>query len=78
MIGGKAPTIVNTFLENYDLPRKTIIPFATSGCSGYEKTNASLAESCKEAELKEGNIFSYDVSSDELRILFDKETKHKK
>ena len=29
-----APTIVNTFLEKYDLSGKTIIPFATSGSSG--------------------------------------------
>ena len=26
-----APTIINTFLESYDLTGKTIIPFATSG-----------------------------------------------
>ncbi len=26
-----APTIINTFLEQYDLSGKTIIPFATSG-----------------------------------------------
>ena len=29
-----APTIVNTFLESYNLKGKTIIPFATSGGSG--------------------------------------------
>ena len=28
-----APTIINTFLESYDLKGKTIIPFATSGQS---------------------------------------------
>ena len=28
-----APTIINTFLEDYDLTGKTIIPFATSGGS---------------------------------------------
>ena len=32
-----APTIINTFLESYDLTGKTIIPFATSGGSGIEK-----------------------------------------
>ncbi|MFR5101085.1 MAG: flavodoxin, partial [Christensenellaceae bacterium] len=35
-----APTIVNTFLESYDLSGKTIIPFATSGSSGMGGTNA--------------------------------------
>ena len=29
-----APTIINTFLESYDLTGKTVIPFATSGGSG--------------------------------------------
>ena len=29
-----APTIINTFLESYDLSGKTIIPFASSGSSG--------------------------------------------
>ena len=37
-----APTIINTFLESYDLTRKTIIPFATSGGSGMGKTNEKL------------------------------------
>lgn len=32
-----APTIINTFLESYDLTGKTIIPFATSGGSGIGK-----------------------------------------
>lgn len=32
-----APTIINTFLESYDLSGKTIIPFATSGSSGMGK-----------------------------------------
>lgn len=30
-----APTIINTFLEQYDLSGKTIIPFATSGGNGH-------------------------------------------
>lgn len=29
-----APTIINTFLESYDLSGKIIVPFATSGGSG--------------------------------------------
>lgn len=42
-----APTIINTFLEQYDLTGKTIIPFATSGSSRMGKTNSELAPSCK-------------------------------
>lgn len=40
-----APTIINTFLESFDLSGKTIVPFATSGGSGMGKTNAGLAPS---------------------------------
>ena len=42
-----APTIINTFLESYDLTDKTIIPFATSGGSDMGKTNEKLLPSCK-------------------------------
>ena len=46
-----APTIINTFLESYDLTGKTIIPFATSGGSGMGKTNEKLLPSCAGAKL---------------------------
>lgn len=41
-----APTIVNTFLESYNLKGKTIIPFATSGGSGMGKTESILKACC--------------------------------
>lgn len=44
-----APTIINTFLESYDLTGKTIVPFATSGGSGAGKTNDYLKQSCETA-----------------------------
>jgi flavodoxin len=37
-----APRIVNTFLEQYDLKGKTIIPFATSGGSDMGKSGEDL------------------------------------
>ncbi len=61
-----APTIINTFLEQYDLTGKTIIPFATSGGSGMGRTNAELAPSCKGAVLKEGRRFSANASEREI------------
>ena len=61
-----APTIINTFLESYDLAGKTIIPFATSGGSGMGKTNEKLAPSCPGATLKEGNVFSMNAARQEL------------
>ena len=61
-----APTIINTFLESYDLTGKTIIPFATSGTSGMGRTNKRLAPSCKGAKLLEGKRFDSHVSGKEL------------
>lgn len=62
-----APTIVNTFLEGYDLAGKTIIPFATSGGSGMGETNEYLANSCKGAKLVEGKILRRNACADELK-----------
>ena len=61
-----APTIINTFLESYDLTGKTIIPFATSGGSGIGKTNERLAPSCKGAKLMDGKVFKGNVGHQEL------------
>lgn len=63
-----APTIINTFLEQYDLTGKTIVPFATSGDSGMGNTNAELMPSCKGAVLKEGKKFSANTDESELRL----------
>lgn len=61
-----APTIINTFLESYDLTGKTIIPFATSGGSDMGKTNERLAPSCKGAKLLEGKVLNSRVSEKDL------------
>lgn len=61
-----APTIINTFLESYDLTGKTIIPFATSGGSDMGKTNENLLPSCKGAKLLDGKIFKASVSGADL------------
>lgn len=61
-----APTIINTFLESYDLTGKTIIPFATSGGSGMGKTNEKLLPSCPGAKLLEGKVFKSNTGKAEL------------
>lgn len=61
-----APTIINTFLESYDLTGKTIIPFATSGGSDMGKTNEKLLPSCKGAKLLDGKVFKASVSAADL------------
>lgn len=62
-----APSIIHTFLEQYDLKGKKIIPFATSGMSGMGKTNSELKNSCKGADLREGKRFDTGASVQELK-----------
>lgn len=53
-----APTIINTFLESYDLSGKKIILFATSGGSGFGDTVKYLSDSAKGAVIKEGRVLN--------------------
>ena len=62
-----APTIINTFLEQYDLRGKKIIPIATSGGSGMGNTNKELAPSCAGADLRDGKVFSVNTSESSLK-----------
>ncbi len=68
-----APTIINTFLEQYDMTGKEIIPFATSGSSGMGRTNEELKVSCKGAVLKEGRRFAANADAAELKAWADKD-----
>ena len=62
-----APTIINTFLESYDLSGKTVIPFATSGSSGMGKTNEKLLPSCQGAALLNGKMRNGKLSEASLK-----------
>lgn len=66
-----APTIINTFLESYDLTGKIIVPFATSGGSGMGKTNTRLEKSCLGAKLVSGRILNGRPSELELKAWAD-------
>ena len=48
-----APTIINTFVEQYNLEGKTVIPFFTSGGSGAGETMKYLTPSAPKANWKE-------------------------
>ncbi len=62
-----APTIIDTFIESYDFSGKTIIPFATSGGSGFGKTVEILkALASKEAKWKDGKLMN-NISETELK-----------
>lgn len=62
----EAPRIIATFLEQYDLTGKAIVPFATSGGSGMGQTTAKLRPSCPQATVLEGRVFSPHASAREL------------
>ena len=66
-----APTIINTFLESYDLKNKTIIPFATSGSSDMGKTNEKLATSCPGSKLLYGKVFNASSTKADLSAWVD-------
>ena len=54
-----APTIINTFLEQYDFSGKKIILFATSGGSKFGKTVEELKVSVSaDAEIIEGKLLN--------------------
>ena len=61
-----APTIVNTFLEAYDLAGKKIALFATSGSSGMGKTLEELKPSAPGAVWVGEKRFSASAGADEL------------
>ena len=61
-----APTIINTFLENYDFSGKRIVLFATSGGSGFGNTIKELKPSAADAEIVEGKILNR-ASDDQLK-----------
>ena len=51
-----APTIIDTFVESYDLSGKTIVPFATSGGSGMGKTVDVLSKLSPNAKWQTGKM----------------------
>ena len=63
-----APTIINTFLERYDLSNKKIILFATSGGSKFGKTVEDLRVSVSDStKIIEGGILNGSPSVEQLK-----------
>ena len=65
-----APTIINTFLEDYNTEGKTIVPFATSGGSGYGETEKDLRVSAPQAVFKPGKVLNT-LSEEEIKKWID-------
>ncbi len=51
---GGLPMIMYTFLEEYDMSGKTVIPFSTHGGSGWGSTKSELNTLCPGAEFVDG------------------------
>ena len=62
-----APTIINTFLENYDFTGKTVVLFATSGGSGLGRSAAGLRPSAPGARIVDGRLLNGRLSENELK-----------
>jgi flavodoxin len=64
----REPSIVDTFLEAYDLKEKTIVPFATSGSSEIGDTAKHMQGVVgKKVTVLEGKRFASGVSEAELK-----------
>ena len=71
---GDMPMALYTFLDTYDLSGKTVIPFVTSGGSGFSGTIAAIEEAEPEATLLDGLSLSgdsVDRAGDEITVWLD-------
>ena len=64
-----APTLINTFLENYDFAGKKIVLFATSGGSDFGNTAAELRPSAPGSEIVEAKVLSGIITEEKIRSL---------
>ena len=64
---GQAPRIIETFVESHDLSGKTVLPFCTSGSSGYGRTGEILSGLTDDTVTwLDGHRFSAGTGSDEI------------
>lgn len=63
----REPSIIDTFIEQYDFDGKTIVPFATSGGSGLGGTADNLRALAPKAIVKAGKRLRASVDGEELR-----------
>ena len=61
-----APTIINTFLETFDLSGKTIVLFATSGGSTIDKAVRDLQQQYPHLNILKGRLLRGKVTEDIL------------
>ena len=59
-----APTIINTFIEEYGFDGKTVVFFATSGGSSIDKANADFKEAYPAIKWKDGKVLNRATKAD--------------
>lgn len=64
---GKAPKIISTFLESYDLSGKTVVPFCTSHSSGIGSSDTDLHALASQAVWKPGRRFGGNETREAVR-----------
>lgn len=62
----REPSIIDTFMEQYDFTGKTVVPFATSGGSGLGSSRKNMQALSAGARVEEGKRFGAGVSGREL------------
>ena len=63
----REPSIIDTFMEQYDFSGKTVVPFATSGMSPIGDSGKNMQELAKGAKVVAGKRFGNSVSAEELK-----------
>lgn len=66
---GDMPMPIYTFLDEYDLSGKTIVPFVTHGGSGLSRTDANIQEEEPDATVTEGlAIYGNDAENSQSEV----------
>ena len=63
----REPSIIDTFMEQYDFSGKTVVPFCTSGGSGLGPSGSNMQALAPGAKVVEGRRFKSSVSEEELK-----------
>ena len=64
----REPSIIDTFIEQYDFSGKVIVPFCTSGSSDIGKVPMNILGLAPDAYVKPGKRFPGDVTEHELEL----------
>ena len=67
----REPSIIDSFLDAYDLTGKTLVPFFTSGGSDLGEGQARIQQLAKGAKVLRGRRFSARASEAELKTWID-------